>query len=495
MWAALAVFSVCSALSAEQPNIVFIMADDLGYADVSCYGATKIQTPNIDRLAEEGIRFTDGHAGASTCTPTRYGFMTGRYNFRSWLKYSALSTSAPLLIEKDRVTVPSFLKSKGYNTSLVGKWHLGYGSEPGFEDHRGDTPANYWETRGSGPDWNGILRPGPEDNGFDYSYVIPVANSFPPYVMVENDRVVGLTEESPIGKLQSKNYGKMKGGDGARWKDEELIDLFAGKLQSELDRLSGDEAPFFLCYTPSHPHIGSRSVKGQAHWPHERFAGSSQAGPFGDTVHELDWSVGEILKHLDRLGIADDTLVIFTSDNGGYPREYSGHWPNGPILRGGKGDLVEGGTRVPFIARWPGRIPSGTVSKDIVSTTDMMATFAAVIGEALPEDAGPDSYSVLPALLGNALPDPDRPIIFISGGTGALALRSGKWKLIEGQGNRGYGEMRAKGPVPNPGPGAPPDQLYNLDEDLGEANNLYNQHPEIVQRLKKALEQIKNAHP
>jgi arylsulfatase A len=477
------------------PNIIFILADDLGYADVSCYGAEKIQTPNIDRIAKEGIRFTDGHAGASTCTPTRYAFMTGRYNFRSWLKYSALSTSAPLLIEEDRVTVASFLKSAGYATSLVGKWHLGYGHEEGFEDNRGDTSPNSWETRGDGPDWNGELRPGPQENGFDYSYVVPVANSFPPYVFVENDRVVGLTKESPIGKLESRNHGKMEGGEGARWTDEELIDKFADKLNSELDRLAKKDQPFFLYYTPTHPHIGSRVLrsKRQAHWPHERFAGTSKAGPFGDVIHELDWSVGVILEKLKNLGIEDNTLVIFTSDNGGYPRQFNGHYPMGPILRGGKGDLVEGGTRVPFVAKWPGKIPAGTVSKEIVSTTDMMATFAAIVEEKLPQGAGPDSYNVLPALLGDALPDPERPIVFISGGTGAHSLRAGKWKLIEGQGNRGYGEFRSKKPVPHAKPGDPPSQLYNLDVDLGEANNLYAQHPEIARRLEKALNKIRNA--
>ena len=481
--------------AADQPNIIFIMADDLGYADVSCYGAEKIQTPNIDRIAEEGILFTDGHAGASTCTPTRYGLMTGRYNFRGWLKYSALSTSAPLLIDPDRVTIASFLKSAGYATSLVGKWHLGYGHEEGFEDNRGDTSPNQWETRGDGPDWNGTLKPGPAENGFNYSYVVPVANSFPPYVFVENDRVVGLREDSPIGELESINHGKMEGGEGARWRDQELIDLFANKLNTELDRLAAKEEPFFLCYTPTHPHIGSRVVrsKRRSHWPHKRFVGTSEAGPFGDVVHELDWSVGVILKKLEDLDIDDNTLVIFTSDNGGYPREFNGHYPMGPILRGGKGDLVEGGTRVPFVAKWPGKIPAGTVSKEIVSTTDMMATFAAIVGEELPDGAGPDSYNVLPALMGEALPDPDRPIVFISGGTGALSLRAGKWKLIEGQGNRGYGEFKAKAPVPPAKPGDPPSQLYNLDEDLGEANNLDNQHPEIVHRMEKTLKEIQAA--
>ena len=463
----------------------------MGYGDLGCYGAEKIKTPNIDRLATEGILFTDGHCGASTCTPTRYGLMTGRHPWRSWCKYSALSTNAPLLIEEDRVTIASFLKSAGYATSIVGKWHLGYGHEEGFEKNRGNAPPNYWNTRGSGPNWNGELNPGPLENGFDYAYVIPVANSFPPYVFVENYRVAGLRKDSPIGKLQSRNYGMMEGGKGARWTDEELIDKFAEKLVSQLESLAKKQKPFFLFYTPTQPHIGSRSVKGNAHWPNTRFKGTSQAGNYGDVVQELDWSVGEILKTLDRLGLTKNTLVIFTSDNGGYTRSFNGHRPNGSILRGGKGDLVEGGHRVPFVAKWPGRIKPGTRLKETISTTDMLATFAAIIGKDLPKGAGPDSYNVLPAFLGRKLPHPERPVVLSSGGTGAISIRAGKWKLIDGQGNCGYGELSHKRPWPAPKPGDPPAQLYNLEEDLGEANNLYLKHPEIVHRLKVGLEKIK----
>lgn len=493
----------------DHPNILFILADDMGYGDLSCYGAVKIQTPNIDRLANEGILFTDGHSGASTCTPTRYGLMTGRHNWRTWLKYSAFSTNAPMLIEEDRMTVASLLKSAGYSTSIVGKWHLGFGREDGFEDKRGDTAPNYWETRKSGPDWNGELKPGPLETGFDYAYVIPVANSFPPYVIVENHHVEGLEKDNPITKMVSDNHGLMEGGDEARWKDEELVDMMTEKLISQLEGFAKEKNPFFLYYAPHQPHGPFR--------PNPRFRGTSQAGVYGDVIQELDWSVGEVLNTLDRLGLSENTLVIFASDNGSGLRfatktidedgretsksikrseldANNAHRTNGPNnMRGGKGDILEGGHRVPFIARWPGKIMAGTSSSEIISQTDMLATFAALIGQHLPQGAGPDSYNVLPALLGGKLPDANRPLVFSSGGTGALSIRKGKWKLIDGQGDCGYAEFFSKRPMPTPEPGDPPGQLYNLEVDLGETNNLYEEHPEIVQRMKQKLEEIKSA--
>jgi len=254
-----------------------------------------------------------------------------------------------------------------------------------------------------------------------------------------------------------------------------------------VDRLASEGMRFTDAYAPR---SGVRPVSLR---DHDREVSVAHGVSFGDTIHELDWSVGVILKSLEDLGIDDNTLVIFTSDNGGYPRDFNGHYPMGPVLRGGKGDLVEGGHRVPFVAKWPGRIPPGTVSSETISTVDMLATFAAIVGNPLPKGAGPDSYNVLPAFLGEALPDPERPLVFISGGTGAFSIRSGKWKFIEGKGNRGYGEFRRKRPWPKPKPGDPPAQLYNLDEDLGEANNLYSEHPEIVQRLKRKLKEIRNA--
>jgi arylsulfatase A len=509
-WSLLALVLVISACTNEQPkelpNIVFILADDMGYGDLSSYGATRIQTPNIDRLAEEGMQFTDGHCGASTCTPTRYGLLTGRHVWRTWLKYSALSTSAPMLIEEGRMTIPYMLKEKGYSTSIVGKWHLGWGREEGFEDNRGDTPPNYWETRGEGPDWNGELKPGPLECGFDYSYVIPVANSFPPYVIVENHHVKGLKKDNPITNMVSKNNGLMEGGDEARWKDEELVDIMTIKLISQLESYAKEKKPFFMYYAPHQPH---------APWkPHPRFKGTSKASVYGDVIQELDWSVGQLLNELDRLELSDNTLVIFSSDNGSALRfatpnnpewgmdravklselnAENAHRTNGPNnMRGGKGDLIEGGHRVPFLVRWPGKIEPGSQSEETISQTDMMATFAAILGMELPTGAGEDSYNVLPAFLGEKLPDPERPLVFSSGGVDALSIRMGKWVYIEGQGDRGYQEMFREKSWPEPNPGDPPAQLYNLEADLGETNNLYYEHPEIVERLKKKLEEIKN---
>jgi len=469
-----------------RPNIVFILADDLGYGDLSCYGAEKIRTPNIDTLANQGVSFTDAHSECSTCSPTRYGLLTGRYCWRTWLKYSALSTSAPLLIEEGRMTVASLLKSAGYSTSIVGKWHLGFGREDDFAENR-KGPPNYWETRHGGPNWNGELKPGPLEVGFDHAYVIPVANSFPPYVIVENHHVEGLRKDSPIGKLESKNNGRMEGGEGARWKDEELVDKMTSKLVSQLEGFTKKKEPFFLYYAPHQPH-----------WPHRpnaRFKGTSQVGAYGDVIQELDWSVGQLLNTLDRLGLTENTLVIFSSDNGpdGFGRPRNGHWPRGRVMRGGKGDIPEGGHRIPFLARWPGKIKPGTRSAETICLTDMLATFAGLTGKSLPPGAGPDSYNVLPALLGRKLPDPERLLVMCSGGMGALSIRAGKWKFIDGQGDCGYREFTSKRPHPAPKPGDPPGQLYNLEKDLGETTNLYTQYPEIVQQLKQLLEKIKTA--
>ncbi len=468
--------------ASDKPNIVLILADDLGYGDLSSYGATKLRTPHIDSLASQGMLFTDAHAEASTCTPTRYGLLTGRYSWRTWLKYSALSTDGPLLIEEGRMTVASLLNSAGYYTSIVGKWHLGFGREDDFARDR-EGPPNFWRSRKGGPNWNGELKPGPLEVGFDYFYGIPVANSFPPYVLVENRRVDGLRKDSPIGKMESTNNGSMEGGEGARWRDEDLVDRLTAKTVDQLEKLAKKKQPFFLYYAAHQPHIPNK--------PNPRFKGTSPVGARGDCIHELDWSVGEVLTALDRLGLTENTLVIFTSDNGASPTFEEGHRPMGPVLKGRKGDLYEGGHRVPFLARWPGKIKSGARSAETISLNDMPATFAALIGQELPPEAGPDSFNVLPALLGKESPEPLRPsLVMTAGGTGKLAVREGKWKFIDGQGSFGYAHNRAR--EKKPAPGAPKGQLYDMEKDIGERNNLYDRRPEIVERLRGLLRKIKD---
>ncbi|MDE0104100.1 MAG: arylsulfatase [Bryobacterales bacterium] len=494
--AAGAVSAACGVPS--RPNIVFILADDLGYGDLSSYGATAIRTPNIDRLGEEGVLFTDAHSPSSVCTPTRYSFLTGRYCWRTWLTRSALSSDGPLLIEEGRPTVASLLQSAGYFTAHIGKWHLGFGREEGYHKNReGQGTPNAWRSRTGGPDWNGELRPGPLEVGFDYFYGLPIVNSYPPYVFVENHRVVGLDPADPIVKMESRYLGIMEGGTAARWNDHSLAVDLTAKIVSQLEILAKRRQPFFLYYAPHQPH--------RPFTPNARFRGASEFGTYGDFIAELDWSVGEILDALDRLGLAASTLVIFSSDNGGLTAPESSraqlgagygdgetayavpavdHRANGPVLRGGKGDIWEGGHRVPFLARWPGKIKAGTRSAETVTLADMMATFAAVAGVEVPQGAGPDSFNVLPALVGGTLDkSAGRPRVMHSGGNGMLAIRKGPWKLIDGQGGGGYQDGEAE-------VGAPP-QLYNLDEDLGETRDLYAQERETALRLQEALRRIR----
>jgi arylsulfatase A len=484
----------------EKPNILFILADDLGYGDLSSYGATAIQTPNIDRLAKEGVLFTDGHTPASVCTPTRYGFLTGRYCWRTWLKRSALSSDAPMLIEEDRPTVASVLRSAGYYTAHIGKWHLGFGREDDYAENReGQGEPNSWRSRRGGPDWNGELKPGPLEVGFDHFFGLPIVNSFPPYVFVENHHVVGLDPNDPIGEMESRYLGKMEGGRSAHWKQNDLALKLTEKTVSLVRILTRQEKPFFIYYAPHQPH--------RPYTPNARFKGQSQFGVYGDFVEELDWSVGKVLEVLDQLGIAENTLVIFTSDNGGLTEADSGnaqrgasygdglpgpaapahkHQANGSVLRGGKGDIWEGGHRVPFLARWPGKIKPGTRSDETICLTDMLATFAAVVGVDPGPEAGPDSFNILPALFGRLLDDSARrPRVMQSGGiSGMLSLRKGSWKLIDGQGAGGYKEGKFQ-------PGELP-QLYDLSKDLGETTDLYSQNPEFANQLRQELRKIKS---
>jgi len=467
-----------SAEQASRPNIVFILADDIGYGDWGCYGATKVKTPNVDRLATQGLRFTDAHSPAAVCTPTRYALMTGEYAFRK-RGTGILPGTAALIVEPGRMTVPALLKQAGYQTGVVGKWHLGLGEQ---------APTNY----------NGEIKPGPLEIGFDYAWIIPATGDRTPCVWVENHRVVNLDPQDPIqldysvqrGEPKSfingiPRIGQQTGGRAALWKDDEIADVLVAKATAFLER--NQAQPFFLYLATHDIHV--------PRVPHERFRGKSECGVRGDALLSFDWTVGQVLAALDRLKLADNTLVIVTSDNGGVldnngpdkvhgvgdPDGTNGHRCNG-ILRGQKGSAFEGGTRVPFIVRWPGHTPAGRESHELIAHLDLLASCAALTGQKLPDNAGPDSFNVLPALLGEKREKPCREFLIEQGGP--LALRQGPWKLIS---------KSAANPQKKPRAAEPEPELYNLAEDLSEAHNVASKYPEKVAELSARLaEMVKN---
>jgi arylsulfatase A-like enzyme len=492
--AALAASEPCGAATkTERPNVVFILADDIGYGDVCCYGATKVKTPNIDRIAIEGLRFTDAHSTASVCTPTRYSFMTGKYAWRNRAGDHILSGVAPLSIDPSIATTPSILRQAGYKTGIVGKWHLGLGTA--------EQPVDY------GSD----IKPGPLDVGFEYAFFFPATGDRVPCVYIEGRRVVGFDPSDPIRvsytekvgddptgadhpeQLKMKadrshsqtivngisRIGYMSGGKSARWVDEDMADTLTGKAVAFIEQ--SKDRPFFLYFAPNDIH--------EPMAPNPRFKGTSACGTRGDVIHELDWSVGEILAALDRLDLARNTLVVFTSDNGGAIKDtyddgtnslHARQAPNG-ILRGEKASLYEGGHRVPFIARWPGRIKAGTTSDALIGLIDMMATFAAVAKREMPTAAGPDSFNVLPALLGENRKTPVRDHLVLQiNGAEPLGLRQGPWKLVT---RRPAGKGDAGG-LSNA-------ELYNLAEDLGEKNNLAAKYPDKVREMMSLLNQVR----
>lgn len=470
--------------TSRHPNIVFILADDLGYGDLGCYGATQVKTPNLDRLAKSGMRFTNAYASCSVCSPTRYAVMTGQYAWRNPAADHILSGVAPLCIPTDRLTVPSLLRQAGYATAVVGKWHLGLGKTK--------------------PDYNTLIVPGPREVGFDYSFIIPATGDRTPCVFVENGRVVGLDPKDPIAVSYDKpvgdeptgakhpellrlhptethdntivngigRIGYMSGGKAARWKDEDIADTLTRKATDFIQ--ANRSRPFFLYFATNDIHV--------PRVPHPRFQGKSPHGPRGDVIQEMDWCVGEVLAALDRLHLADDSLVVFTSDNGGVMddgyqdgsgHDASGHRCNGP-LREFKGSLYEGGVRVPFIARWPGKVPAGKTSESLVSLVDLLATSAALVGRELKDDDGPDSVNQLPALLSVRPEPPCRDSLVVHSQGPRLAIRQGPWKLIT---------RRRAGAF----------ELYNLETDLAETQNVAAQHPEEVEKLSKAIETIRRS--
>ena len=455
------------------PNVVYVLADDLGYGDVSCFNpASKVLTTRIDALAREGMRFTDAHSGSSVCTPTRYGLLTGRYAWRTRLKKGAMNGYSKPLIEPGRMTVADFLREKGYATACVGKWHLGLGWQ--VKDGVGSSvsPNNV--------DFAGPVADGPNTHGFDYSFILPASLDMPPYVYVENGRATEAVNRTLPDSPQPAFY---RGGPTAATFDHgATLQEITRRATAWLDARK-DGKPFFLYVALTAPHT--------PHVPRPEFRGKSGAGNYGDFVLEVDWSVGQVLDALARNGLADDTLVIFTSDNGAYSRplrleERFGHKSNGDF-RGQKSDVWDGGHRVPFVARWPRHVAAGSTCDRTVSLVDLFATCVGLLDAAVPAGAAEDSFNLLPLLLGRR-DAPQRPAVVTHSNDGYFAIKRGPWKLVLARGSGGWSLPEAKAP-----PEAPPGQLYNCAEDPAESVNLYDKHPEIVAELKSVLEQFRSS--
>jgi arylsulfatase A-like enzyme len=465
--------------AAENPNVIVIMADDLGYGDTSCYGATALKTPNIDRLAAEGLRFTSGYCSASTCTPTRFSLLTGTYAFRK--KGTGIAPpNGKLTIDPETTTLPDLAKKAGYHTAVIGKWHLGLGDK-------------------NGPDWNGEIKPGPLEIGFDHAFLLPTTNDRVPQVYVENHRVLGLDPKDPLwvgDEIPAKDHptgvshrdtlkmdwshghngtihngisriGYYTGGHAARFRDEDLADKWIEKSNAWIE--AHQDKPFFLFFAAHDIHV--------PRMPHERFHGKSGLGFRGDSILQFDWCVGELMKTLERLKIEENTLVILCSDNGpvlddGYKdqavEKLGDHKPSG-LYRGGKYSVYEGGTRTPFIANWKGKIQPG-VSDEVVCTIDIAASFAALTKTPLQENEFLDSFDVSEALIGKAgAKGRDHLIQQDNGTAGKFGYRVGQWKLVAS------------------GSKAQKFELYDLTKDPSEKTDVIKENPEIAEQMKERL--------
>lgn len=463
-----------------RPNIVLIVADDLGYNDLGCYGATKIKTPCMDRLAAEGVRFTDAHSTAAVCNPSRYSILCGTYLWNSKRK----SDDYSLYFREGQVTLPSLLKSAGYRTAALGKWHNGFG-------------------RGGDPDWNAELKPGPLEIGFDSFFGLPKSHNEPPLVFVEDHFVVGLDPADPIRIDSTKGpHGEMSGGTKARAaRPDERIDLILAEKAAAFFARQSPETPFFLYLGFAAPHVPIN--------PDGSFHDTSQAGRYGDFVQQLDHCTGIVLDALEKHGLSSNTFVILTSDNGAVldgVATAKGHRSNG-VLLGQKTDIWEGGHRVPLLARWPGRIPAATERQALLSQVDLMATVAEAAGVALPPGASPDGAGDLAAFTDPArAPVKRTEALFL--GTGGRMLRQGDWIYFPKQGSGGmtvqvppgppWGQPYSKLGLSNSDvtaeggvkPDAPPAQLYNLHDDLSQAHNRLNAEPETAKRLADRFKEI-----
>ena len=488
---ATALMSCSSGSDTSRPNVILLLADDIGYGDLSPYGEPTIHTPQVERLAQRGVRFTDAHAVAATSTPSRYSLLTGHYSWRR-NDTGVAAGNAGMIIRPEQQTVADLFRQRGYATGAVGKWHLGLADKTGAQD------------------WNGHITPGPTDIGFDYSYIMAATGDRVPCVWVENERVVGLDptdsifvsyhtpfEDEPLGRTHpelltklhpSPNHGHnqaivngisrigyMKGGRGALWEDENIADSITEHAIRFIEE-HADE-PFFLYLGTNDIHV--------PRYPHPRFVGKSGMGPRGDAILQFDYTVGAVLDVLEREGIADNTLIILTSDNGpvvddGYADRavelLGDHRPWGD-LRGGKYSNFEAGTRVPLIVSWPRKVKSG-VSSALVSQIDFFASMAALLSVLPEEGAAPDSRNALPALLG----DDTEGREYVIEKAGSISVYDGEWKYIAPSNGYAYNKLTNTELGNDRQP-----QLYHISTDLGEQHNVAAEHPDVVERLKQII--------
>jgi len=471
-------------IGAQRPNIVVILADDLGYGDVQCYNPQrgKIPTPNIDALAAQGMRFTDGHSSSGVCSPSRYTLLTGRYHWRTRLQSGIVGVFGAPLIAPERVTIASLLQQQGYRTGCVGKWHLGW-DWPIPQDQaalfrakpQGDSvtpPENQkqvWSQVFSQP-----IAGGPTTRGFASYFGTDVPN-WPPYCFIENDRTVGIPSEFLPARLLKNHQASLPGPALPDWRLEPILPALGDRACAFIESCAKQSEPFFLYMPLTSPHTPLAVT--------EEWKGKSGLNTYADFVMETDAVVGRVLGAIEKSGAASKPLVVFTSDNGCAPYigaaelEKLGHFPSGP-LRGYKADVWEGGHRVPYMVRWPGVVKAGSVCDQLVQHADLLATCAEIVGADLPDTAGEDSVSLMPLLAGGEQPVRQSAVNCSAGGL--LAIRQGPWKLIFGPGSGGWGEGRD----------SRPGQLYNLADDLAETKNLYAEKPDLVAELTALMEKV-----
>ena len=476
----------------NKPNIVIILADDLGWGDVGCYDPqhNKVPTPHIDRLAAEGMYFSDARTSASLCSPSRYGLLTGRYSWRTPMRFHVVRKYGSPLIHADRLTLPGLLKQHGYRTSCIGKWHLGWDWPLRQPDGAiENTPGNQFvQERAGEPVFDGPIGKGPITRGFDDYFGVDVPN-LPPYTFLRDDRMVEEPTDRKVGndRVRWGPEGPMAPG----WKFDQILPRLVAEAESSIERSAKEQSPFFLYFPLTSPH--------EPIAPSEAFRGKSGISDVADFIMETDAAVGRVMAALEKHELTDNALLVFTSDNGhcGYtgiaPFVKVGHRVGGPY-RGYKCDISEGGHRVPLVVRWPGTVKPGSRSDQLVCLTDWMATCAAMLGATLPDEAGEDSVSLLPLLRGNDTATREDLTVH-SYSADVLSIRQGPWKLSlcagDGVSRRWCNEAGVPQDLSDPEAiqqGLPPVQLYNLEQDPGETKNLQSDHPEIVRKLMKRIE-------